>query len=197
MSKEKFMSFIIHVIFDNLKKTWITKFCVAWIAANFLKLDALNRVKYWKIKYNWAIFSGRILQAILSSYIHSPNGLLIKVANGENCPIYYLRKIYKCSKLDWCHPAPECEDTGPAPGLRWSHFTSRHRDSWSRDLAAASILHHRFFANPQNWPRSHAPRSGETNHKPPMFHKEIFLGFEAIASFRETFLLYLFIVNFK
>ena len=21
--------------------------------------------------------------------------------------------------MDWCHPAPECEDTGPAPGLRW------------------------------------------------------------------------------
>ena len=119
------------------------------------------------------------LQAILSSYIHSPNGLLIKVANGENCPIYYLRKIYKCSKLDWCHPAPECEDTGPAPGLRWSHFTSRHRDSWPRDLAPASILHHRFFANP----RSHAPRSGETNHKPPKFHKENFWALRPLLLF--------------
>ena len=103
------------------------------------------------------------LQAILSSYIHSPNGLLIKVANGENCPIYYLRKIYKCSKLDWCHPAPECEDTGPAPGLRWSHFTSRHRDSWPRDLAPASILHHRFL---QTRGATHLAREKQiTNHR--------------------------------
>ena len=77
--------------------------------------------------------------------------------------------------MDWCHPAPECEDTGPAPGLRWSHFTSRHRDSCPRDLAPASILHHRFFCKPAKLaaePRT--PRSGETNHKPLKFHKENF-----------------------
>ena len=145
-----------------------------------MKLDALNRVKYRKIKYNLAIFSGGILQAILSSYIHSPNGLLIKVANGENCPIYYLRKIYKCSKLDWCHPAPEGEDTGPAPGLRWSHFTSRHRDSWPRDLAPASILHHRFFCKPAE-PRTSLGRNKSQTTE---VSQRKFLGFEAIASFR-------------
>ena len=47
--------------------------------------------------------------------------------------------------MDWCHPDPECEDTGPAPGLHWSHFTSPHRDSCPRDLAPASSLHHRFL----------------------------------------------------
>ena len=75
-----------------------------------------------------------------------------------------------CSRMrgHWpCSRPPLVTFHIPAPGL----LASRSR----RSLNPPSP----FFANP----RSHAPRSGETNHKPPKFHKENFWALRPLLLF--------------